>query len=264
MTRSIRTQVGRTVTAGAVALVVPLLLTAPALADEAGHPAPPRDRVTSPEDPSGASGDGRARFQGASPSAPDQDGRGPERDVDGDDKSGVNAGGSTDGNNGCGNEPRTAAPSDGGRPTDDDNEGWCGGKPRPVREPAPAPAPEPVTEQPGEPAERLPGEQPATPAARPVAEPAAGPVAGASEVPSSGAAAGTAAAPAEVLAGLVTVGGTAAATPLPGLGTGAAAEVGPARPAVLPFTGAPALLLLVAGAGAAGTGGLLLAAARRP
>ncbi|MES2971650.1 MAG: hypothetical protein V4702_04985 [Patescibacteria group bacterium] len=58
-----------------------------------------------------------------SPSTPDQDGIGADHGADNNDKTGPG----TDPNNGCGNDPRLAAPRDGGRPTDDDNNGNCGG-----------------------------------------------------------------------------------------------------------------------------------------
>ena len=95
-------------------------------------------------DKSGSADNPDGEFQGKSESTPDQDGTGMDRGFDNNDKSGSNndsqvaaspsaAPGSgsdnTDGNNGCGNEPRAESPRDGGRPTEDDNNGWCGGKP---------------------------------------------------------------------------------------------------------------------------------------
>lgn len=77
-------------------------------------------------DKSGSSANPDGTFQGKSRSTPDQDGKGMDRGADNNDKTGPG----TDGNNGCGNEPRSAAPRDGGRPTDDDNNGRCGSKPR--------------------------------------------------------------------------------------------------------------------------------------
>jgi hypothetical protein len=63
-----------------------------------------------------------AGTQGNSPSDPDDDGRGPDRSNGGPDKPG-GAGGvdvsDQDGNNGCGNDVDR----------EDDNEGWCGGRP---------------------------------------------------------------------------------------------------------------------------------------
>src|SRR4051812_33079193 len=79
-------------------------------------------------DPSGSSTNPDGTFQGKGSSTPDQDGKGMDRGATNNDKTGPG----TDGNNGCGNEPRLAAPRDGGRPTDDDNNGWCGSKPKPV------------------------------------------------------------------------------------------------------------------------------------
>ena len=57
--------------------------------------------------------DGSTMVQGKSCSLPDQDGRGPDRDESGTDKT-------EDGNNGCGNDVDGM----------DDNEGWCGNKPK--------------------------------------------------------------------------------------------------------------------------------------
>lgn len=62
--------------------------------------------------------------QGHSPSDPDDDGRGPDRSNGGADKRGGTGGvdkDDQDGNNGCGNDDDF----------EDDNEGWCGGKPKP-------------------------------------------------------------------------------------------------------------------------------------
>lgn len=73
--------------------------------------------------------------QGQSPSAPDNDGRGPERDSTvhpGIDKPGFGGGDNLndqDGNNGCGND----------QDFEDDDEGWCGNKPK-RHAPAPPPA----------------------------------------------------------------------------------------------------------------------------
>jgi hypothetical protein len=72
--------------------------------------------------------------QGYSTSTPDQNGHGPERDFEGTDKpfvAGDGAGGvdkaDQDGNNGCGNDDDF----------EDDNEGWCGGKPKRSTTPPP-------------------------------------------------------------------------------------------------------------------------------
>lgn len=62
--------------------------------------------------------------QGKSASDPDDDGRGPDRSNGGPDKPGGSGGvdqDDQDGNNGCGNDDDF----------EDDNEGWCGGKPKP-------------------------------------------------------------------------------------------------------------------------------------
>jgi len=62
--------------------------------------------------------------QGNSSSDPDDDGRGPDRSNGGPDKPGGSGGvdaADQDGNNGCGNDDDF----------EDDNEGWCGGKPKP-------------------------------------------------------------------------------------------------------------------------------------
>ena len=85
-----------------------------------------------------------------------------DRGADNNDKTGRG----TDGNNGCGNEPRRAAPRDGGRPTDDDNNGWCGGKAAPERsasKPAKADKPEQAS-KPAKPAKPAKADKPAKPA----------------------------------------------------------------------------------------------------
>ena len=75
-------------------------------------------------------------IQGKSTSDPDQNGKGPERNAVGTrtpDKPGGQGGvirSDQDGNNGCGND----------QDFEDDNEGWCGGKPKQVQ-PAPTPTP---------------------------------------------------------------------------------------------------------------------------
>ena len=78
---------------------------------------------------------GNSRNQGNSTSDPDDDGRGPDRSNGGADKpdgpGGVDLA-DQDGNNGCGNDDDF----------EDDNEGWCGGKPKP-QAPAEEPKPEP-------------------------------------------------------------------------------------------------------------------------
>jgi hypothetical protein len=66
---------------------------------------------------------GNSGNQGNSTSAPDEDGHGPERDFEGTDKPGGPGGvdkEDQDGNNGCGNDDDF----------EDDNEGWCGPKPK--------------------------------------------------------------------------------------------------------------------------------------
>ena len=79
---------------------------------------------------------GNSGNQGKSTSDPDDDGRGPDRSNGGADKpdgpGGVDLA-DQDGNNGCGNDDDF----------EDDNEGWCGGKPKPERQAADE-APKPV------------------------------------------------------------------------------------------------------------------------
>ena len=65
--------------------------------------------------------------QGNSGSDPDDDGRGPDRSNGGADKTGGSGGvdqDDQDGNNGCGNDDDF----------EDDNEGWCGKKPKPEKQ----------------------------------------------------------------------------------------------------------------------------------
>lgn len=72
--------------------------------------------------------------QGKSPSEPDQNGSGPERDHEGTDKPGGPGGkdkDDQDGNNGCGNDDDF----------EDDNEGLCGGKPKPSKSAKPTESP---------------------------------------------------------------------------------------------------------------------------
>jgi hypothetical protein len=81
----------------------------------------------------GGSGD-----QGASASTPDQDGHGPERDVNGTDKPDGPGGLDVidqDRNNGCGNDDDF----------EDDNEGWCGHQPAPETPGNPVTPPPPPT-----------------------------------------------------------------------------------------------------------------------
>ena len=84
--------------------------------DEDDNPHPSgKDRSTE----GGASGN-----QGSTTSDPDDDGHGPDRSNGGPDKPGGSGGvdaADQDGNNGCGNDDDF----------EDDNEGWCGGKPKP-------------------------------------------------------------------------------------------------------------------------------------
>src|SRR5688572_23933299 len=66
---------------------------------------------------------GGSGTQGRSASDPDDDGRGPDRSNGGADKPGGPGGvnpADQDGNNGCGND----------QDFEDDNEGWCGAKPK--------------------------------------------------------------------------------------------------------------------------------------
>jgi hypothetical protein len=70
---------------------------------------------------------GNSGNQGNSSSDPDDDGHGPDRSNGGPDKPGGSGGvdkEDQDGNNGCGNDDDF----------EDDNEGWCGGKPKPSKE----------------------------------------------------------------------------------------------------------------------------------
>jgi hypothetical protein len=71
-------------------------------------------------------GDSDTSIQGNSDSDPDDDGRGPDRSNGGSDKPNGGVGGldhaDQDSNNGCGNDDDF----------EDDNEGWCGGKPKPA------------------------------------------------------------------------------------------------------------------------------------
>ena len=71
-------------------------------------------------------GDSDTSIQGDSGSDPDDDGRGPDRSNGGADKPNGGPGGldhaDQDSNNGCGNDDDF----------EDDNEGWCGGKPKPA------------------------------------------------------------------------------------------------------------------------------------
>ncbi len=71
-------------------------------------------------------GDSDTSIQGDSDSDPDDDGRGPDRSNGGADKPNGGPGGldhaDQDSNNGCGNDDDF----------EDDNEGWCGGKPKPT------------------------------------------------------------------------------------------------------------------------------------
>ena len=214
-------------------------------AGDAAAPAAPHHGKGSETDKSGSSSNLDGTFQGASTSTPDQDGTGMDRGADNNDKTGPG----TDGNNGCGNEPRLAAPRDGGRPTDDDNNGWCGSKPKPEPQ-----APVTVDTRP----EVTPvvvdvpkTDVVTTPAAPVVTAPVAVPVQAAP-------AAAPAAAPQVVVAqGTVTplVGTpvTQAARAAGFVGPvaptqGAVVAAGAVAPAALPFTGAPVgLLLLVAG-----------------
>ena len=224
----------------AVALTVPVLSAGTAYADSdknasdksnkgtnsAAHAEKSEHGKGSETDKSGSSTNPDGTFQGKSSSTPDQDGKGMDRGADNNDKTGPG----TDGNNGCGNEPRLAAPRDGGRPTDDDNNGWCGSKPKPEHKAAAARVPVKVTARTAAPkaapARTITHVAPAAPA---VAAPAAKVVANGTVTP-------LVAAPVAAAQGAAFVGPVAA----PGAGTAVAAA-----PAALPFTGAPVGLLLV-------------------
>jgi len=204
-------------------------------------------------DPSGSSTNPDGTFQGASTSTPDQDGKGADHGDANNDKTGPG----TDGNNGCGNEPRLAAPRDGGRPTDDDNNGWCGSKPKPVhatRVQATAvridsPKGTEVTKVAAAPAQPAPVTTHLT-APAPAAAPAA-----VLAAPVTGELSAEAVAPAVVVEGPVQ--GPVART------TGAAASAA-AGATALPFTGAPVGLLLVVAGLCLGLGSALsLAGTRR-
>jgi hypothetical protein len=189
-------------------------------------------------DPSGSSTNPDGTFQGKGSSTPDQDGKGMDRGADNNDKTGPG----TDGNNGCGNEPRLAAPRDGGRPTDDDNNGWCGSKPRPAHDGHPAPAPTTVTSV----------TTPSTviPVVTAAALPATTPATAISTSSTSASTSGT------------------AITSEPSLGGGAVSADAVvanavAGPTALPFTGAPLGLLLLLGGAAAASGAVLTALGRK-
>jgi hypothetical protein len=186
-------------------------------------------------DPSGSSTNPDGTFQGKSSSTPDQDGTGMDRGADNNDKTGPG----TDGNNGCGNEPRLAAPRDGGRPTDDDNNGWCGSKPTPQHKASPARVAVKATSHTSvakvdAPASVLGVVTPAAPA---LAAPAPGTAA---KVVANGTVTPLVDAPMAA-----SVRGAGFVGPVAGSSVAAASA---AAPAALPFTGAPVgLLLLVSG-----------------
>jgi hypothetical protein len=163
-----------------------------------------------------------------------------DRGADNNDKTGPG----TDGNNGCGNEPRLAAPRDGGRPTDDDNNGWCGSKPTPqhkaqVARVAVKDVARPVTAKVAAPGRIQNVVTPAAPAvAAPVTTKAA--ATGVATIVANGTVTPLVAAPvAKAVRGAGFIG------PVAGTGVAAASA---AAPAALPFTGAPVgLLLMVSG-----------------
>lgn len=221
-------------------------------------------KTSSETDMSGSSTNPDGTFQGKGSSTPDQDGTGMDRGlVDGgvgDDKTGPG----TDGNNGCGNEPRLAAPRDGGRPTDDDNNGWCGSKPKPEHKVASAAAPVKHVTAPV----AINGSTVAPARVTPVSAVVTQAPARTTTLAATPAAPAVAA-PAKVIAlghvtplAAATAGQAAFIGPVAGSGSGAgsvvaAASLGSkAAPAALPFTGAPVGLLLVLAGLAIGLGGL--------
>lgn len=240
-----------------VALTLPVLGAGTAYADSGnGHgqskgnskgsgttSAPTSHGTSSRIDPSGASSNPDGTFQGKSRSTPDQDGKGMDRGADNNDKTGPG----TDGNNGCGNEPRSAAPRDGGRPTDDDNNGWCGSKPKPAHPASGATRPSRVAE-PAVPSAALPAT--ATPvSSTPVTVDPVTPVT---------AGAGGGAVQADAVAGSAAL---VQQTPVPAQGSVVAAAA--TGPTALPFTGAPIGLLVLLGGSAVCAGAALTATGRR-
>lgn len=115
----------------ALILLVSLVLVVPSSAafagDQGGPPACSEADDGDNRHPSGKDRSceaGGSGSQGGSESEPDGDGRGPDRLDRGVDKPGEGGGLDTadqDGNNGCGNDDDF----------EDDNEGWCGAKPKP-------------------------------------------------------------------------------------------------------------------------------------
>jgi len=239
--------------------------------DAAATPATSANGKGSETDKSGSSANPDGTFQGKGTSTPDQDGKGMDRGADNNDKTGPG----TDGNNGCGNEPRAAAPRDGGRPTDDDNNGWCGSKPKPEKKAQPVKA---------KPAAPTKADRPSAPVAAPRAAAPSGVTQVAVTVPARTTTrtapvaapvrkAAPAARPAVVRKAAALVAGTATTA-----GAGTVAVMGPptglagtdtvvaqsaVAPQALPFTGAPVGLLALLAALAVGFGAFLTVAARR-
>lgn len=239
--------------------------------DSAAAPASSSTGKGSQTDTSGSSTNPDGTFQGKGSSTPDQDGKGMDRGADNNDKTGPG----TDGNNGCGNEPRAAAPRDGGRPTDDDNNGWCGSKPKPVKKA------QPVKAQPAAPVKAARVAAPAVAAPRVAAPTGVTQVAVAvpattttrtAPVAAPVRKAAPAARPAALRMGPVQVAGTAVAAgagvvvmgPPTGLAVPATVVAQSAvAPQALPFTGAPVGLLALLAGLAVGVGAFLTVAARR-
>ncbi len=86
---------------------------------EAAHANHGPSESVATSDPSHDPSNPDGTYQGKSGSTPDQDRIGADHGIDNNDKVGPG----TDGNNGCGNDPDR----------EDDNNGWCGNKPKPPK-----------------------------------------------------------------------------------------------------------------------------------
>jgi hypothetical protein len=182
-----------------------------------------------------------------------------DRGADNNDKTGPG----TDGNNGCGNEPRLAAPRDGGRPTDDDNNGWCGSKPTPQHVTAARPAVRAAVQAQARPVAAVTPVQVAsavTPAAPAVAAPVT--TKAAAKVVAHGAVTPQVTELVAAPAAKSAVRGAGFIGPVAGTAVVAASA---AAPTALPFTGAPVGLLLVVSGLLVALGALVaVAGTRRP